>query len=164
MNDFHKFRQNAENCQRLAEAAKDEAEAKRYGRMAEAWLALANEQDWLDGEAPTEWPTTGKDPLMGFRAPPVMRASIVKWAEKQADKPTLSEAIPRLVAVGLTAKVRPKGDTESKHARAKELAHSAIDKMSDVSASADDKVARKRRLMKGPEEFREARMDRSERK
>ncbi len=54
MNDFHTFRQNAENCQQLAEAAQDEAEAKRYRRMAEAWLALANEKDWLDGEVASD--------------------------------------------------------------------------------------------------------------
>jgi hypothetical protein len=50
MNNFHRFRENAENCAQLAEAATDETEAKRYRRMAEAWLALANEQDWLEGE------------------------------------------------------------------------------------------------------------------
>jgi hypothetical protein len=49
-------------------------------------------------------PATGKDPLMGFRAPPLMRGSIVKWAENQSDKPTLSEAIRRLVELGLKAK------------------------------------------------------------
>lgn len=46
------FRDNSENCLRLAEAAKNEAANKRYRRMAEAWLALAREQDWLDGENP----------------------------------------------------------------------------------------------------------------
>ncbi|MBB5055134.1 hypothetical protein HNQ36_005145 [Afipia massiliensis] len=51
------FRENAENCLQLAEAANDEIKAKRYRRMAEAWRALADEQDWLDGEAPLERPT-----------------------------------------------------------------------------------------------------------
>jgi len=44
------FRENAENCVRLAEAAANEPSFKRYSRMAEAWRALADEQDWLDGE------------------------------------------------------------------------------------------------------------------
>jgi hypothetical protein len=44
------FRENAENCMRLAEAAPDDPGFKRYTRMAEAWRALADEQDWLDGE------------------------------------------------------------------------------------------------------------------
>lgn len=48
------FKENAENCLRLAETAKDDPTYNRYRRMAEAWLALAKEQDWLDGEqAPT---------------------------------------------------------------------------------------------------------------
>jgi hypothetical protein len=49
-------------------------------------------------------PATGADPLMGFRAAPNVRAAIVKWAENQPDKPTLSEAIRRLVEIGLRGK------------------------------------------------------------
>jgi hypothetical protein len=48
-------------------------------------------------------PATGTDPLMGFRASPVMRASVVRRAETQPDKPSLSEAIRRLVELGLKA-------------------------------------------------------------
>ena len=47
------FRENAENCAQLAERAPNEATHKRYKRMEAAWLALAEEQDWLDGEAST---------------------------------------------------------------------------------------------------------------
>ncbi len=47
------FRENAENCARLAEAATNEPLHLRYKRMEAAWLALANEQGWLDGEVPT---------------------------------------------------------------------------------------------------------------
>jgi hypothetical protein len=46
-------------------------------------------------------PRTGITPLMGFRADPVIRASIVRWAERQPDMPSLSEAIRRLVELGL---------------------------------------------------------------
>jgi hypothetical protein len=49
-------------------------------------------------------PRTGIRPLMGFRADDRTRAAIVKWAENQPDKPTLSEAIRRLVQIGLKAK------------------------------------------------------------
>jgi hypothetical protein len=41
---------------------------------------------------------------MGFRAEPVMRAEIVRWAENQPDIPSLSEAIRRLVELGLKVK------------------------------------------------------------
>ena len=46
------FRENAENCAHLAESAANEPTFLRYKRMEAAWLALANEQDWLDGEVP----------------------------------------------------------------------------------------------------------------
>ncbi len=44
------FRDNAENCLQLAEQAEGRPAFKRYMRMAQAWMALADEQDWLDGE------------------------------------------------------------------------------------------------------------------
>jgi len=44
------YRQNAENCAQMAEAAEGEPAFKRFKRMEAAWLALAEDQDWLDGE------------------------------------------------------------------------------------------------------------------
>jgi hypothetical protein len=49
-------------------------------------------------------PKTGITPLMGFRADPATRALIVRWAKNQLDTPTLSEAIRRLVELGLKSK------------------------------------------------------------
>ena len=46
------FRDNAENCADKAETAKDEPTRKRFKRMEVAWLALADQQDWLDGKQP----------------------------------------------------------------------------------------------------------------
>ncbi|MCK1390606.1 hypothetical protein [Bradyrhizobium sp. 1] len=46
------FRNNADNCLQLAERAEGKPANKRYSRMADAWNALATEQDWLDGEIP----------------------------------------------------------------------------------------------------------------
>jgi hypothetical protein len=98
---------------------------------------------------------------MGFRASPILRASIVKWAEGQPDKPTLSDAIRNLVELGLTVGAKPKQAPAERAARAKELASKAIDTLT-VGASDDDaKANRKRRLIKGPEEFRELRVDRT---
>ena len=48
------FRENAENCAQLAEAASDGPAFQRYKRMEAAWRALADEQDWLDGEISPE--------------------------------------------------------------------------------------------------------------
>jgi hypothetical protein len=46
------FRDNAETCADKAETAKDGPAGKRFKRMEAAWLALADQQDWLDGEQP----------------------------------------------------------------------------------------------------------------
>nr|WP_084462523.1 hypothetical protein [Bradyrhizobium sp. WSM1417] len=48
------YKENADNCAMLAEgeASKDSPAYKRYRRMEEAWRALAEEQEWLDGEVP----------------------------------------------------------------------------------------------------------------
>jgi hypothetical protein len=47
-----KYRENAANCALLAQTAKHGAARIRYKRMEIAWLSLADEQDWLDGEVP----------------------------------------------------------------------------------------------------------------
>ena len=52
MKQSDNFRENAENCLHLAEHAEGQPAYRRYVRMAEAWSALAEEQDWLDGEIP----------------------------------------------------------------------------------------------------------------
>ena len=46
------FRDNADNCLQLAERSEGQPAYNRYSRMADAWTALAKEQDWLDGEVP----------------------------------------------------------------------------------------------------------------
>jgi hypothetical protein len=104
-------------------------------------------------------PRTGITPLMGFRADPVIRASIVRWAEKQPDAPTLSEAIRRLVELGLTVKPKP-APSERQRAAFADLASKAIDSLTAGTPNNDEKASRKRRLIKGPEEFREVRVDR----
>ncbi len=50
MKQSENFLENAVNSAQLAERATDEPTHKRYRRMEAAWRALADEQDWLDGE------------------------------------------------------------------------------------------------------------------
>jgi hypothetical protein len=52
MKQSEHFLENAANCAQLAERATDEPTHQRYKRMEAAWRALAEEQDWLDGEIP----------------------------------------------------------------------------------------------------------------
>ena len=82
-------------------------------------------------------------------------AEVEAWAT--ANDATCSDAIRRLLELGLTARVKP---TQLNATRAKELAGKVIDNLADDAASVGDRASRKSRLLKGPEEFREARVDR----
>src|ERR1700745_3721872 len=105
-------------------------------------------------------PRTGITPLMGFRADAATRAAIVKWAENQPHMPTLSEAIRRLVELGLTVRAKTKQGSAARAERAKELASKTINNLTADTPESNEKASRKGRLIKGPEEFREARVDR----
>jgi hypothetical protein len=102
-------------------------------------------------------PATGKDPLLTVRAPKAIIQAIEDWAAKNAV--TRSEAVRRLVELGLTVRAKPKQAPHARSARAKELASKAIDKLTVGVPHDDEKVSRKRRLTRGPEEFREDRVD-----
>ena len=52
MKNSQQFLNNAENCAELAERATNEPAYKRFKLLEEGWLALAKEQDWLDGVTP----------------------------------------------------------------------------------------------------------------
>jgi hypothetical protein len=72
------------------------------------------------------------------------------------------KAIRRLVELGLTVKERPKQSSPVRAERAKDLAAKVIDSLTPHSATdVEEKASRKRRLLKGPEEFREVRVARA---
>ncbi len=54
MKQSQHFLENADNCAQLAERAADPPTHLRFKRMEAAWRALAEEQDWLDGEVAPE--------------------------------------------------------------------------------------------------------------
>ena len=78
--------------------------------------------------------------MMGFRAPPVLRAAIVKWAENQKDQPTLSEATRRIVEQALGIATKAKQLSPAAAIRAKELATKAIEKMTDPAVPPEEQV------------------------
>jgi hypothetical protein len=49
-------------------------------------------------------PATGRDPVTAIRLSADLRASVDTWAARQDDEPNRSEAIRRLVEIGLKAK------------------------------------------------------------
>jgi len=110
-------------------------------------------------------PATGRgpdkrDPVTSLRLSPKLRAEIDAWAAEEDDKPPRSEAIRRLVEQALGAKAQPMPQQSPKSAlKASDMAAQQIDKMADSSATNEERHARKRRLLKGPGEFRDIRSD-----
>jgi hypothetical protein len=103
-------------------------------------------------------PATGRDPVTAIRLSPDLRATVDAWADRQDDKPGRSEAIRRLVELGLTVKTRT-APSERQRAALADLASKAIDSLMAGTPDNNEKASRKRRLIKGPEEFREDRVD-----
>jgi hypothetical protein len=90
-------------------------------------------------------------------------AAVEHWAAQQADKPSRSEAIRRLVELGL-AKAKPLANAtpvgrlgDKAVSKSSELAGNTIDRLIDQSAPLEEQEKRKRRLLKGPAEFRDIR-------
>jgi hypothetical protein len=95
------------------------------------------------------------------RMQPDPLSALDKWVAKQPDQPTRPEAVRRLVELGLTVKAPARPVSKSdRRLRAAELAAKAIDKIVDPAAPPEERAQRRRRLTKGPEEFREVRVDR----
>jgi hypothetical protein len=84
-------------------------------------------------------------------------ARLDSWAARQSN--SRSEAIRRLVEFGLTVNPKSAPTTRARAERASELAAKVIDKLA-TDWDAEEKATRKRRLIKGPEEFRDVRVDR----
>ena len=97
--------------------------------------------------------------MTAVRLSPELGSAVDKWSDLQADGPSRSEAIRRLVELGLTVKTKS-APSERQRAALADLASKAIDSLTVGTADSDEKASRKRRLIKGPEEFREVRVDR----
>ncbi|MET4370227.1 hypothetical protein ABIA99_002915 [Bradyrhizobium sp. LB12.1] len=102
-------------------------------------------------------------PVM-VRMPPNEMQGVDRWIEgRPPPKPSRPEAIRRLVEIGLGKSLSNPAMTSTGKVsaeRAKELAAKTIDRIGDPAASAKENATRKRRLIKGPSEFREQRVDR----
>ena len=99
--------------------------------------------------------------IVGFDQ--AMINAIDKWRAKQTPLPNVSEAIRRLVEMGLSKPSdQPRVLSTSKQAaaRAAELAAKAIDKKIDPTAPAAEREVRKRKLIQRPSPVRESRKDR----
>ena len=104
-------------------------------------------------------PATGTGRTVGVRVRPELSAQIEGWRAQQRPIPSEPEAIRRLVELGLTVKTSASPvDKPGRRMRARELATKAIEKIIDPSAPPEERAERRRRLTRGPAEFREDRV------
>ena len=105
-------------------------------------------------------PATGRDPVRAIRLSDEFLSKVDAWSSKQNDEPGRSEAIRRLVELGLKVATPAKPVSKAgRRRRAQELAANAIEKIIDPAAPPEERAQRRRRLTKGPSEFREDRVD-----
>jgi hypothetical protein len=87
-------------------------------------------------------------------------AAIDAWIAMQGAEVSRPEAIRRLVELGLKVKTPARPVSKpGRRLRAQELATKAIEKIIDPAAPPEERAQRRRRLTKGPSEFREDRVD-----
>jgi hypothetical protein len=118
--------------------------------------------------------TTGRDGAIDFAAkveassaervilemPPGELKSIDAWIKTQpAPRPSRPDAIRRLVEQALAGTQRPQKRSKEAASKAQQMAGQELDRLGDASLSADEREKRKRRLTKGPGEFRDMRGD-----
>jgi hypothetical protein len=104
--------------------------------------------------------TTGTGTTIGVRMLDDRIAALDAWIKAHAPGLSRPEAIRRLVELGLGISTPTKLVSKaSNKTRAAELAAKVVDKMIDPTAPADERDRRRRRLTKGPQEFREDRVD-----
>src|SRR5262249_34225 len=127
-------------------------------------FAGIEDRHWVEGEKKRKHMaasykgrrSTGHDAVATIRLSSELRESVDAWAAKQSDKPARPEAILRLVELGLKTTHR-RESAPNRAAKASELAAEEVDRISDPSATEEERQLRKRRLIKGPKEFRDNR-------
>ena len=107
-------------------------------------------------------PTRGGDPVSAVRLPTALTADVDLWAAHNGAE-TRPDAIRRYVEIGLEHSRPSKRRSLQSTARASELASEQIDKLGDPSLPEPVRHARKRKLIKGPKEFRDVRTNQSKR-
>ena len=106
-------------------------------------------------------PATSKGEPVVVRAHPLQLEALDNWiAQQPPPSPTRPEAVRRLLEIALAGSgKRLIRYHERTAAKARALASKTIDGLLDPSAPARENAIRKRRLLKGPPDFRDVRVD-----
>ena len=107
---------------------------------------------------------TGRPPeisagaFVGMRLPGTLLKSIDKWT-KQNQVSGRSDAMRRLLELGLVGAPSARQLSKGAKRRAAEMAGQEIDRLGNQTVTEEERARRKRRLIKGPREFRDVRAD-----
>jgi hypothetical protein len=94
------------------------------------------------------------------RLQPADIEALDNWISKQREPISRPEALRAMMAVVLKVKPKQHQSPDQQKDRAREMAGKVIDREIDPAAPEGERVQRKRRLLKGPSEFIDARVDR----
>ena len=104
--------------------------------------------------------TTGRGTLIGVRCHKEFLAGLDKWRGLQPGAVSRPDALRQLAEIGLVNARQPARPGRGKRGRAaSDMAGRTIDGLADPSVTVEDRAKRKRRLLKGPKEFRKLRDD-----
>src|ERR1700732_2839576 len=87
-------------------------------------------------------PATGKTPMIGVRASPALRRAIETWAKRQGARRVRSEAVRRLVELGLAGSTLTKQTSPKEAAKASDMAGRQIDKLANPAMPEEERRAR----------------------
>src|SRR6266536_457223 len=102
-------------------------------------------------------PATGKGEPILVRLQPAQLAALDAWIARQDAQLSRPEAIRRLLEQALAVSQPVKSQTQKARSTALDLASTQVDRLLDPSAPDEERQRRKRRLLKGPKEFRDMR-------
>jgi hypothetical protein len=104
-------------------------------------------------------PPTGIGRPVGLRLYSQLEQKLDAWASRQPDKPGRPEAIRRLLEKALAKKTLKRPPNKETVRKASALAAREIENLGDTSQPLEEQQRRKRRLIRGPSEFRDIRAD-----
>jgi Arc/MetJ-type ribon-helix-helix transcriptional regulator len=105
--------------------------------------------------------TSAKGTPISVHMPPDVLARLDQWVGSQNDRPSRPEAIRRLVELALMGPFASTAASRQRGKKAAKLAGHVLDRLTDDSATVEEQEKRKRRLIRGPQEFRDMRKDQS---
>jgi hypothetical protein len=102
-------------------------------------------------------PPTGHE-YVGIRLQPSLIKEIDAWAKRQGAA-SRSDAIRRLIEQSLAGSQPQRKRSEESASEARAMARRTLEDLGDKSLPVEERVKRRRRITRGPQEFREMRDD-----